>query len=97
MISFVQNTLLPMVSLSLIPFAVAALVGLCIRIVAVWFFRRTDSAIMKERINNGSDLFFKDQREKDRAYIAGGPVPGERIDRAATPTAVKRPSTGSRR
>jgi hypothetical protein len=56
MISFFQNTLLPIVWESLIPVAVTAVIGLCIRIVAVWFFRRTDSAIMKERINKGDPL-----------------------------------------
>jgi hypothetical protein len=97
MISFVQNTLLPLVWRSLVPFVIGALIALCIRISAVWFFRRTDSAIMKERINEGSDLFFKDQREKDRAYIAGGQLPGERIDPAITPPRGKRPPTASRR
>jgi hypothetical protein len=96
MISFLQNTLLPVVLPSLVPFVIVALVGLCIRIVAVWFFRRTDSAIMKERINEGSELFFKDQREKERAYIAGGQPPPERIDPAITATRRKRPPTGSR-
>lgn len=97
MTSFVENTFLPIVWISLLPFVVAALVGLCVRIIAVWFFRRTDSLIMKERINEGSDRFFEDRRKEERTYIAGGELPQKRIDTPIRSTRIKSRSTGSRR
>jgi hypothetical protein len=96
MFSFVANTLVPLVWSSLIRVVAAGLVGLCLRIGALWFFRRTDAAIMKERINKGSDRFFKDQKEEERAYIiAGGQRPAERDDLSITPTRGKRRPTES--
>jgi hypothetical protein len=97
MVSFVANTFLPVVSSTLPPFVAAALAGLCVRIVAVWCFRRTDAPIMKERINKGSDRFFKDRQEEERAYIAGGGLLAERHDSPITPIRVKRGPIESRR
>ena len=61
--------MLPTIAARIVGVVVANVIGLSMGSIFVWFDRRTDSPIMKRRINKGSDKFFADETERQKEIV----------------------------